>query len=65
MRFRYRVGALLFLLAVITYLDFGYVAKITGSYDRPLTLIALVLSLGALMWRKIDPTQELVPEQQP
>ncbi len=44
---------------------FGYVAKISGSYDRPLILMALVLGFGALMWLKIDPTQELVPEGQP
>ena len=41
---------------------FGYVAKISGSYDRPLFLLALVLALGALMWLKINPEQELVPE---
>jgi MFS transporter, ACS family, glucarate transporter len=41
---------------------FGYIAKVSGSYDRPLIFIALVLGLGALTWLKIDPTQELVPE---
>lgn len=40
---------------------FGYFARISGSYDRPLLLISLVLALGALMWLKIDPTRELVP----
>jgi len=30
-----------------------------------LILMALVLGFGALMWLKIDPTQELVPEGQP
>src|SRR5262249_18400162 len=44
---------------------FGYVAKISGSHDRPLILMALVLGFGALIWLKIDPTQELVPEGQP
>ena len=44
---------------------FGYVAKISGSYDRPLILMALVLGFGALVWLKIDPTQELVPEDPP
>jgi ACS family glucarate transporter-like MFS transporter len=43
---------------------FGYVAKVSGSYDRPLILMALVLGFGALTWLKIDPTQELVPERQ-
>jgi ACS family glucarate transporter-like MFS transporter len=41
---------------------FGYVAKIFGSYDLPLILTAFVLGFGALMWLKIDPTQELIPE---
>jgi sugar phosphate permease len=44
---------------------FGYVAKIFDSYDLPLILTAFVLGFGALMWLKIDPTQELVPEEQP
>jgi ACS family glucarate transporter-like MFS transporter len=41
---------------------FGYVAKISGSYDRPLILMASVLTFGALLWLKIDPTKELVPD---
>jgi predicted MFS family arabinose efflux permease len=48
-----------FLSAVL----FGYVAKISGSYDRPLMLMSLVLTFGALMWLKIDPTHELLPDQ--
>jgi MFS family permease len=40
---------------------FGYVAKISGSYEPPLILMAVVLGFGALMWLKIDPTEELVP----
>jgi len=32
------------------------------SYDLPLILTAFVLGFGALMWLKIDPTQELIPE---
>ena len=39
---------------------FGYVAKLSGSYDRPLLLLAFVLALGALLWFKINPEQELV-----
>ena len=41
---------------------FGYVAKVFDSYDLPLILTAFVLGFGALMWLKIDPTQELIPE---
>ena len=44
---------------------FGYIARISGSYDRPLIVMVLVLIFGALMWLKIDPTRELVPEGQP
>jgi hypothetical protein len=42
---------------------FGYVARIYGSYDRPLVVMVFVLIFGALMWFKIDPTRELVPEE--
>ena len=42
----------------------GYVAEISGSYDLSLILMAPVLGFGALIWLKIDPTQELVPEVQ-
>ena len=42
---------------------FGYVAKISGSYDRPLFLLALVLALGAVLWLKINPEQGLVPDE--
>lgn len=50
--------------AFLSGVMFGYAAKISGSYDRPLILMAPVLGFGALMWLKIDPTQELVPEDQ-
>jgi MFS transporter, ACS family, glucarate transporter len=43
---------------------FGYVVKVSGNYDLPLVLMSLLLGFGALLWRKIDPTQELVPEAQ-
>jgi len=43
---------------------FGYVTNIFGSYDLALILTAFVLGFGALIWLKIDPTQELVPEGQ-
>ena len=44
---------------------FGYVAKISGSYDLPLILMAFVLGLGALMWLRINPVEELISEDQP
>ena len=42
---------------------FGYIAKSSGSYDRPLFLLALVLTLGAVLWLKINPEEELVPDE--
>lgn len=44
---------------------FGYLAKMSGSYDQPLFLLSLVLAFGALLWLKINPEQELVPEDKP
>jgi MFS transporter, ACS family, glucarate transporter len=43
---------------------FGYVAEFSGSYDLPVLLMAAVLGLGALLWLKINPSQEFVPENQ-
>jgi predicted MFS family arabinose efflux permease len=43
---------------------FGYLVKGTGSYDFPLIPMAVLLSLGAMLWLKIDPTEELIPEGQ-
>ena len=45
--------------------SFGYVARISGSYDRPLILMAAVLGFGAVTWLTINPLQELVPEDLP
>jgi len=39
---------------------FGYLVKGTGSYDFPLIPMAIFLSLGAMLWLKIDPTEELI-----
>jgi MFS transporter, ACS family, glucarate transporter len=41
---------------------FGYVANLSGSSDRPLIIMALVLGIGALLWLKIDPTRQLAFE---
>ena len=43
---------------------FGYLVKGTGSYDFPLIPMAVLLSLGAMLWLKIDPTEELIPEDE-
>jgi MFS transporter, ACS family, glucarate transporter len=41
---------------------FGYIVNVSGSYDRPLILMAVVLGFGALTWFKIDPTRQLISE---
>ena len=51
--------------AFVSGVAFGYVAQVSGSYDRPLILMTLVLCFGALLWFKIDPTRELIPEPPP
>ena len=50
-----------FLSAVV----FGYVTKISGSYDKPLILVGVVLVMGALFWLKINPERQLVLEDHP
>jgi MFS family permease len=41
---------------------FGYAVAAWNSYDRPLIPMAAILFLGALLWLKIDASEELVPE---
>jgi ACS family glucarate transporter-like MFS transporter len=50
--------------AFLSAVAFGYIAEASGSYDRPLILMASVLACGALLWLRIDPTQQLIPEPQ-
>lgn len=42
--------------------SFGYLVKVTGSYDLPLIPVALMLAIAAALWLRIEPTQELIPE---
>jgi MFS transporter, ACS family, glucarate transporter len=42
---------------------FGYLVEYSGSYDFPLIPMTAMLVISALLWLKIDPTQELIPEQ--
>jgi predicted MFS family arabinose efflux permease len=48
--------------AFLSSLVFGYLVKLTGSYNIPLIPMVFMLTLSALMWLKIDPTEQLVPE---
>jgi hypothetical protein len=37
----------------------------SGSYDFPLIPIAVMLTISAVLWLKIDPTKELIVEEVP
>jgi sugar phosphate permease len=45
--------------------SFGYFVNWFGSYDRALIPVAVVLTVGALLWFRIDATEELIPEPPP
>jgi MFS family permease len=44
---------------------FGYFVTASGSYDFPLIPIAVMLTVSAVLWLKIDPTKELIVEEVP
>jgi ACS family glucarate transporter-like MFS transporter len=48
--------------AFLSSIVFGYLVKLSGSYDIPLIPMVFMLMLSALMWLKIDPTEQLIPE---
>jgi predicted MFS family arabinose efflux permease len=41
---------------------FGYFVALSGSYDFPLIPMTVMLTISALMWLKIDPTEQLITE---
>lgn len=43
--------------------SFGYFVKWFGSYDLALIPVALLLTIAALTWLRIDATEELIPEE--
>jgi MFS family permease len=47
----------------LTSVAFGYLVKMSGSYDTPLIPMAVMTAISALLWLKIDPTVELIPEE--
>ena len=47
----------------LTSVAFGYLVSAFGSYDAPLVPMAVMTAISALLWLKIDPSVELVPEQ--
>jgi len=46
----------------VSSVAFGYLVKYSHSYDFPLIPMTVMLSISALLWLKIDPTKELIPE---
>jgi MFS family permease len=44
--------------------SFGYFVKWFGSYDLALIPVALMLTISAILWLRIDATEELIPEAQ-
>ena len=45
--------------------SFGYFVKWFGSYDLALIPVALMLTIAAVTWLRIDATEELIPEPPP
>jgi MFS transporter, ACS family, glucarate transporter len=43
--------------------SFGYFVKWFGSYDLALIPVAVMLTIAALLWLRIDATEELIPEE--
>ncbi len=43
---------------------FGYLVERYHSYDAPLIPMSVMVLISALLWFKIDPTRQLVPEEQ-
>ena len=48
--------------AFLCSIIFGYLVKVSGSYDIPLIPMVLMLVLCAALWTRIDPTEQLIPE---
>lgn len=44
--------------------SFGYFVTWFGSYDLALIPVALLLGVAALLWLRVDATEELIPEKQ-
>ncbi|MBM3735901.1 MAG: MFS transporter [Acidobacteria bacterium] len=49
--------------STLTSLAFGYLVKWYASYDAPLIPMAAMTAISALLWLKIDPTQEIIQEE--
>jgi hypothetical protein len=48
--------------AFLCSIVFGYLVKVSGSYDIPLIPMVFMLVLSAVLWTRIDATEQLIPE---
>jgi sugar phosphate permease len=50
-----------YIAALISSVAYGYIVKSYG-YDAPFIPMIVLLMISALLWLKIDPTREVMPE---
>jgi MFS transporter, ACS family, glucarate transporter len=50
--------------SVVSSVLFGYLVNRFGNYDVPFIPMATLLFIGTLLWLKLDPTRELISEEQ-
>ena len=48
--------------SLISTLAFGYLVEYYGSYNAPFIPMAALLAIGACLWLKVDPAQQLIPQ---
>jgi predicted MFS family arabinose efflux permease len=48
--------------SALTAYAFGKIVASTGSYDAPLIPMGILTAVSALLWLKIDPTIQIIPE---
>lgn len=48
--------------STLTSIAFGYLVTHYGSYNAPLVPMAVMTAISALLWLKIDPSIQLIPE---
>lgn len=60
---RIAIYHVLLVMRFLFSVSFGYFIKWFGSYDLALLPVALMLATVAVMWLRIDATEELIPER--
>ena len=46
--------------SLVSSLAFGYLVNYYGNYNVPFVPMAVILFIGAWLWLKVDPTQQLI-----